>query len=135
MSKSAIYTVNPATQEVAVDGVINLGSIIRRYGPNLNLNGVGILISGMGYYDLDASITLVPIAEGEVTVTAYKDGVAIPGAVATETAGAAGDYVNLSINSLIREACPCCDGLSSVTFVLSGGAASVTNMAVVIEKI
>ena len=48
MSKSAIYTVNPATQEVAVDGVINLGSIIRRYGPNLNLNGVGISISGMG---------------------------------------------------------------------------------------
>ena len=135
MSKSAIYTVNSATQSVAVNGNISLGSIIRRFGPNLNLNGNAITVAGAGYYDLDVSATVAPTAAGNVTITALKDGVAIPGAIATGSTTTAGNPINLSISSLIREACPCCDSLSSITFVLTGSAASVTNMAVVVEKI
>jgi len=135
MSKSAIYTVNSSTQSIVEDGMINPGSIIRRYGPNVNLNGNAITICGMGYYDLSASFTVAPTAEGEVTITAYKDGVAIPGAVASQTAAAAGDLVNLSISSLVKEMCPCCEALSSISFRLSGGAASITNSAIVVEKI
>ena len=129
MSKSVLYTVNQSIQNVAVDGIINLGTINRRYGNNLDLGGNAILVSGAGYYLIQANITLAPTAEGEVTITMEKDGNAVPGAVASATVAAAGDLVNLSIISIVRESCPCCDGLSNLTFVLSGTAASVSNIA------
>ena len=135
MSKSAIYTVNTSAQSVAVNGVINPGTVIRRFGPNLGLSGNAIQIDGAGYYDIDASITAAPTAAGTVTVTVYKDGVAIPGATASQSTGTAGNPVNISISSLVREFCPCCDGLSNLTFVLTGTAASVTNVAIVVEKL
>lgn len=135
MSKSAIYVVNPSAQNVAVNGIISLGTVIRRFGPNLTLSGDAININGAGYYDIDASITVAPTAAGNVTVTVYKDNVAVPGGTATETIETANNIVNLSISSLVREACPCCEGLSNLTFVLTGTAASVTNIAVVVEKL
>ena len=135
MSKSAIYVVNSSTQVVQVDGVITPGTIIRRFGPNIALSGNGIQISGAGYYDIDATFNVAPTEVGEVTITAYLDGVQIPGAVATATAAAAGDYVNLSISSLVRENCPCCSGLRTLTFVLTGIISNVTNSAIVVEKI
>jgi len=135
MSKSAIYTVNQSAQNVAVNGTISLGTIIRRFGPNLTLSGDAITLSGGGYYNIEASITLAPTAAGNVTVTTYKDNVAIPGAVATETAAAANDVINLNISSLVREACACCEGISNINFVLTGTAASVSNIAVVVEKL
>jgi len=135
MSRSAIYTVNATAQNVAVNGQINLGSVIRRFGCNCHLNNNAINIAGTGYYDIDASFTLAPTAAGNVTITMYKDGVAVPGATATETATAASDIVNLSLASLVREYCPCCDDSSNLTFVLTGTAASVTNVAIVVEKI
>lgn len=135
MSQSAIYVVNNSAQNVAVNGVISLGTIIRKFGQNLNLSGNAIQINGAGYYDLDASITLAPTAAGNVTVTAYKDNVIIPGAIATGSTTAANNPINLSISSLVREFCPCCEGLGNITFVLTGTAANVSNIAVVVEKV
>lgn len=128
--KSAIYTVNSGTQAVAEGGTISLGSIIRRFGCSLNLNGNGIIVDECGYYDVDASITAAPTAAGVVTVTMLKDGVAVPGATASETAAAAGDFVNLSFPPLVRE---CCTG-STLTFVLTAGAGNITNIAVKAKK-
>lgn len=135
MSQSAIYTVNSSAQNVAVNGIINLGTVIRRFGQNLSLSGNAVQISGAGYYDMDVSITVAPSAVGNVTVTAYKDNIAIPGAVATGSVSTANNPVNLSISSIVRESCPCCEGLSNITFVLTGTASSVTNIATVVEKI
>lgn len=39
MSKSLLQTANVAEQIVADGGVVNPGVIVRRYGPNINLNG------------------------------------------------------------------------------------------------
>jgi len=135
MSRSAIYTVNPSVQNVAVDGIINLGTINRRYGCNLDLGGNGILVSGAGYYLVNASITAAPSTEGQVTVTMNKDGVPVSGATASATAAAAGDLTNLSISCIIRENCQCCEGLSNLTFVLTETASSVSNIAVDVVKL
>lgn len=135
MSKSAIYTTNQSVQSVAINGIIAPGTVIRRFGCNFNLSGNAIRIAGEGYYEFNTSITLAPTTEGEVTVTAYKDGVAIPGAIASETAAAAGDLVNLSLDFILREGCPCCDSGSNITFVLTGTAASVTNIAITGDKL
>lgn len=135
MSKSALYTVNSSVQTVAVDGIINPGTIIRRYGPNLDLSGNAIRISGAGYYDIDASFTVAPSAVGSVTITAYLNNVAIPGGIATGSVSTADNPITLSISSLVREGCPCCEGISSLTFVLTGTESNITNSSIVIEKI
>lgn len=135
MSQSVIYTVNSSAQNVAVNGTINLGTVVRKFGPNLNLSGNAVQVAGNGYYKITTSITLAPSAVGNVTVTAYKDSVAIPGAVATEAITAANNPANLSIIAVFREPCSCCEGISNITYVLTGTAASVTNIASVVEKL
>ena len=135
MSKSAIYTVNNSVQTLNDGEVINLGSTMRRFGCNCQLSGNAIRVAGAGYYKINASITIAPAAAATITITALKDGVAIPGAIASVTTTGSGDYASLPIDCIIRENCACCDDASNISFIVSGGATNVTNVAVVIEKI
>jgi hypothetical protein len=130
--KSALYAAMQTPTAVAVDGVIPLGSLIRRYGCDVALNGNAVNITGAGYYDVDASVTVTPIAAGTVTITLYKDGVAVPGATASETAAANGT-VDLSIPALVRQVC--CAAGSALTLVLTGAAATVNNVALRVQRI
>ena len=50
MSKSLIQTVNQSSQVVAANSIIDLGSVIRRFGCNLRLNGNAVEVDGAGYY-------------------------------------------------------------------------------------
>ena len=134
MSKSAIYTANTTAQSVESNGMINPGSVIRRFGCNCHLSNNSINITGTGYYSIDASFTVVPNAEDAVTITIYKDGVPIPGATATATPTAALSATNLSLTSIVREYCPCCDNSSILTFILTG-ASVVTNAAIKVIKL
>ena len=134
--KSAIFTANTTAQTVAVGGTLSLGSIIRRYGCDLNLNGSSITINGCndaGYYDVKASVTAAPTAAGTVTVTLFRNGVAVPGATASAAVSTAGNPVALPIAALVREFC--CGDDSALTLVLSGAASTVSNVAVVAERI
>ena len=133
MSRSAIYTANTGSQAVAVGGTINLGGIVRRFGCAVDLNGGTINLTEQGYYDVDISITAEPTAAGTVTATLYNGGVAVPGATASATAAAAGDPINMTVNALVRV--PCCGNSGALSIILSGGAATVTNIAVVTEKL
>ena len=133
MSRSAIYTANTGSQAVAVGGTINLGGIVRRFGCAVDLNGGTINLTEQGYYDVDISITAEPTAAGTVTATLYNGGIAVPGATASATAAAAGDPVNLSVDAMVRV--PCCGNSGSMSVVLSGGAATVTNIVAVVEKL
>lgn len=130
--KSAIYTTLTTPATVLAGGTIPLGSISRRYGCNIDLNGNGINICEPGYYDVDASITVLPTAAGAITATLLNNGVPVPGATATGTAAAAGNAVNLSISALIRQMCHC--GIGTLTVALSA-AGTVNNMAMRVERI
>lgn len=130
--KSALYAAMQTPTAVAVDGVIPLGSLIRRYGCDVALNGNAVNITGAGYYDVDASVTVSPAAAGTVTITLYKDGVAVPGATASETAAANGT-IDLSIPALVRQVC--CAAGSALTLVLTGVAATVNNVALRVQRI
>lgn len=134
--KSALYAAMQTPTSVAVGGVIPLGSLIRRYGCDLSLNGSAVNIAGgqqaAGYYDVDASITATSTAAGTITATLYKDGVAVPGASASATAAANGT-VDLSIPALVRQVC--CAAGSALTLVLTGAAATVNNVALRVQRI
>ena len=81
---------------------------------------------------MDASITATLTAAGAVTVTLYKDGVAVPGATATAT-GAASGTVNLDLTALVRQ--PCCAAGAALTLVLTGVEATVDNVALRVQRI
>lgn len=130
--KSALYTAMQTPTAVAVNGAIPLGSLIRRYGCDASLNGNAVNITGTGYYDVDASITVAPTAAGTVTATLVRNGVPIPGATAS-AAAAAGAPVVLAFPALVRQAC-CASG-SALTLILSGAAATVSNVAFRVQRI
>lgn len=131
--KSAIYTTNTGAVDVAVNGVIPLGTVIRRFGCNANLSGNGIILTDTGYYDINASFTFTATAAGDITVTMFRDGVAVPGATATETAAAAAAKVNLSFPAIVRQ--QCCKNSSTLTFVLTGTAATLNSNPIVVKKL
>lgn len=129
--KSAIFTVNSSGQTLAENGQVPFGSAVRRYGCNCMLDGGSISLLGSGYYDASVSLTVEPTAEGTITAQLYKDGVAIPGAIATATAAAAGDAVTLPISCLVRN-CGCnCNGTLSLMVTAE---ATLVNCAAVVRK-
>lgn len=130
--KSAIYTAMQTPTGVSVNGVIPLGSLIRRYGCDVAMNGNAINILSKGYYDVDASVTLTPTTAGTVTATLFLNGVAVPGATASATA-TAGSTVLLAFPSLVRQAC--CAAGSSLTLVLTGAESTVNNVALRVQRI
>lgn len=133
MSKSAIYTANTAGQAIAVNGIIPVGTTSRRYGCNLRQDGNTITMTGKGYYLINASATVTPSAAGTATITAQKDGVAIIGATASETVAAADTAVNMAITAIVRNVCDC--DSSILSFILTGAASVVDNLAISVEKL
>ena len=135
MSKSAIYTLNTASQAtVAAGTTISVGGIVRRFGCNCDISGNGIVIRGTGYYEVEATVTVAPTAAGTVTVQLYKDGAAVTGASATATTSAATQSVTLPVIAMIRETC-CCDSTSVLTFGVSGADATVSLISAIVDKI
>lgn len=136
MSKAGIYTVNSGAQTVAVGGVLNLGTINRRFGreccePVMELNGSSITLNEPGYYDIDVAVTALPTAAGPVTIAVQQDGVAVPGSTNTEQA-TAGNPVNVVSLPLVRVRC---GAASSLSVVLVNGAGTIANVAVKVLKV
>ena len=132
MSKSAIYTTNVSAPTVQAGAIVPVGNTTRRYGCSVRQDGNTITLCGQGYYLVNISATLSPTAAGTVSLTAQKDGVAIIGATAAQTAAANGT-VDLAITAIVRNACGCESSLLSL--LLGGVAAVVNNLAVTVEKL
>ena len=132
--KSAIYTANTASTVVPVGSAISLGSIIRRFGCGVSYNGGAISLNDRGYYDIDVGVTFTAADAGNVTITVYQDGVAVPGATATATITTATTQVeSVTIPTIVRVINSCAS--SQITVVVSGTAATFSNVAVTVEKL
>lgn len=131
MSKSLIQVVNQSNQNVDDNGIISLGTAVRRFGCNCRLSGNAIECVGEGYYTIVCDVAVTPSAAGAVVVELRKNGVQIPGAVAYGTT--TGDSVTLPINATIRQGC-CCDSADTITCVLIDGAGVVNNVSMRVEK-
>ena len=130
--KSCLYAANTNTQAVAVNGVISFGNVVRRFGNNVGISGGNVIMNGAGYYDIDTNITFADTAAGTATIQLYANGTAIPGALAQITTGTANAVHSISIPAVVRNTC-CADNI--ITAVVTGVAISVTNAAIVVEKI
>lgn len=132
--KSALYGVNTNTQTVAVNGVVNFGQIVRRFGCHTNMSSGNVVLKGIGYYDVVSNVTINNTDTTNVSnpiITFYKDGVAIPGAVAEATIASSG-YETLTIPFVVRETCDC---ESTITAVITNASASITNATVKVVKL
>lgn len=133
MGKSLIQVTNQSPQNVELNGIITLGSVLRRYGCNCRLSGNAVEVKGEGYYEIDACVTVEPTATGTVTVALYNNGVQVQGAISSATASSASSPVTLPIVSTIRQGC-CCDSADNLTLVLLEGEGSVTNVSMRVVK-
>lgn len=134
MVESAIYAVNSSDQavEAGASQVISFGSPVRKFGKSLAVSGGNVAIESSGYYKVIANVGFT-VGAGNVTVTVYCDGVAVPGATASTTVSAATNLNTLVIPCMVRNKC-CCE--STVTVVItSAGAGNVTNAAIEVTKI
>lgn len=129
MSKALIFANNSTSQTLANGDVVSFGVPVRRYGSNLYMVGGNVVARGDGYYNADANISFTATA-GTATIQAFKDGVAIPGAVATITTAASTSY-QVSIPFVIRQRC-CVE--STITVKISGVTPTVSNASIVVEK-
>ena len=132
MSRSLIQTSNQTSQVVSANGIIGLGSVLRRFGCNCKLSGNAIEVSGEGYYTISATVSVTPTEAGPVTVAAFNNGVQIPSAIAYGT-GTAGDPLTLPIETTIRQKCNC-DDTDILTFMLIAGAGTVNNISARVVK-
>lgn len=132
--KSAIYTINATNGTVTTDAgtfvQIPFGSVVRRYGQSLGLDGGSIICCNEGYFDVECSFSYTPTAAGPVTVEFRQDGVAVPGLMAVEQ-GTAGEPINLKVSGLVRNCRGCCNSTLTAWVNASG---NITNFATVVEK-
>ena len=132
--KSAIYTVNSTNADVATTAgtfvQVPLGSVIRRYGSSLRLDGGSILAIGGGYFKVDASLSFTPTGAGPVSVQVRQDGMEVPGLTATAQA-TAGNPVAIPLAGLIRN---CGRDCTSALTLWVDAPGNVTNLAIVVEK-
>lgn len=133
MSKSTIYTAMTTSTNVAVGGLIPLGSTIRRFGQNAVQDGNTITVTGCGYYKVSVSATVAPTTAGSVGIMLLKDGVSVIGGVSSSAVSTASDPTALSIEAVVRNLSDC--DSSILSFILTGTASNVLNFAVVVEKI
>lgn len=133
MCKAIIYVANPDTQTVAVGGVIDPGSTVRKYGNGILLVGNSIRLTGTGYYRINATFTLSPTAAGTAVISMFDGAGAVVGATTSVTTVAADELQSVSIDAVVRVRCACAE--NDITFVLTGAASEIINSAIVVEKV
>ena len=81
-----------ASQTVLADGVIALGDVYRRYcrknacGTRVYDNtSTGVTLNWNGIYKVTATLIGTGTEAGDVTVQLFSNGIAVPGAISTET--------------------------------------------------
>lgn len=141
-------TKNIATQDVVVNGLINLGQTYRKYCKKNNcgvktfdFTGNGITLSQAGIYHITATLVGSAPAAGDVTVQLFENGVAVDGAISTQTITTADtelrtfviDYYVLVDNTcLLGRATTVADTISLVN---TGVAATFTSVIVNVDKV
>lgn len=131
-NNSLIYLVTPTLSSILADGILPLDTIARRRSNAIQQANNSILLNVPGYYRVSLNVTFTAPAAGDVTVELRQDGVAVPGATATETITTATTEVRtISFEAIVRV--PCYGAPSTLTFVNTGVAISSSNIAVNVE--
>lgn len=130
--RSAIYAVNTSMATIPEGGTYQPNTIIRRFGQCCQMANNAMELNGQGYYDVAVTATVIGTVAGNVTMTVYQDGAAVPGMNATQTIKAVGDTVTLGTSGIVRVYCG--KNSSTLTVVIGGQAVTGSNLAIDITK-
>lgn len=127
----ARFTFDSAT----VEAVAALGTIQYSSGTKnskcITENAGNITLNRKGDYKVTVNVTTIATAAGVEEIQLYRNGTAVPGAHALETAAAVGDATSMSFSTFITV--DCCGGLQ--LSVRSTPATSVRIANITIEQI
>lgn len=98
---SAIYAL-ATNVNVAADGTIPVGTVVRRLGCDMRVEGDAIACCGRGYYAVDVTATISPDAAGAVGIRLLQDGASVPGAMALGN-GTISQPMSLSLSAVVRK--------------------------------
>lgn len=140
-------TRNITTQDVLVNGNVNLGSVYRRYCKRINgtrtfdFIGEDVILQQNGIYHITVTAIVSAPAAGNVTLALFENGVAAPSAFATETITTADTELRtLVIDYFALVDTTCVLGCNStiakeLSLVNTGVEATYTSVTMNIEKV
>lgn len=137
---------NTASQDLAIGGIVNLGTTYRTSYRRCNgvrtfeNTGTSILTNQAGIYSVLVTATVSAPAAGDVVLQLQSNGVTIPSAIATETISTAATEfrtVTIQAHVLVNET----NVLNTtsivsqaLTLVNTGVASTITNLAITVTK-
>lgn len=137
-----------ADQAVTADGIINLGSIYRRYDKKctygfraFEFNGSSVSLQQSGLYHITVTATFTAPVAGDVTIQLLEDGIAVPGISATETITTAtteSRSIALDYYVLVDTACILGNRTiiaKTISLQNTGVASTITDLAINIDKV
>lgn len=142
-----IGTKSTLSQTVLTNGVIDLGAVYRRFckknscgNPAFAASGTQITIQTAGIYRVTATLVGAGTEAGDVTIQLTANGVAVPGALSTETITTADTETRTFVIDqyvLVDKACTL--GISAITpvtlsLVNTGVGATFADVTLNIEK-
>lgn len=141
--KSTLTAYSNTTATVTAGGVIPFTSTYKNTGRSISyVNGsTTINLRSKGLYQVFFSVTgtVTGATAGNITVTLYRNGVAVPSTITSSTSTSATDFVNLANSTIIEvdENCPCSNsGLSQIPLTLvSTEAAVISNVSITVVKL
>lgn len=140
-------TLNSGTQTVLADGIVNIGSVYRKYCrknrcgvPAFSRTSQDVLMQHEGIYKVHATFVVSAPVAGDVTVQLLENGVPVVGVLATETiTTATTEFRTMSIDYLVLVDKDCLLGQEStlaktISFQNTGVDATFTNVVVNVTK-
>lgn len=138
---------NFTSQDVITNGIVNLGAVYRRYCKRINgtrtfdFDGNNIILQQSGIYHITATAVVSAAEAGNVTLALYENGIAIPGAVSTQTITTADTELRtLTIDYYVLVDSACVLGNTAVvqkaiTLVNTGVEATYSSVVVNVDKV
>lgn len=128
---NTIQNVTPNNPLTFLTDRILTGCTATRDGSTFQLNKPG-------YYYITFNANVAATEDlGALTIELFNNGVAIPGAIASETAAVAGNYSNLAFTTIVKISPSCCavNNVGRLAFINTGVAATISNANVNITKL
>ena len=133
-----ISSYNITTQTVLTDEVINFTTDRILTGCTATRNGATFQLNKPGYYYVTFNaVAAATETVGELTLTLYNNGVAVPGAKASKTTTTAAQNDAYAFSTIIKVPPSCCavNNTGNLTIVNTGVDATITNANINITKL
>lgn len=135
-----INSYTTATQTLAVDELVVFATDRIKTGCTVShtAGSTTFTLNRPGYYYITVNADVASSdTTGNLTLSLYRNGVAVPGAESTSYAATASTSNNLSFSTIVQVRPSCCamSNATSLTIVNTGIAATVANANIVITKL